>query len=151
MQFTIQLDPSLGNLAMLLAMNQDEEHSLALLNQISDLGFQGLQGKVGAMNGEKIVASIETAAKRHKIIDSGLYRECHALYHAILDALQGVTRGQIVFGEVHRTVGLKFSILRGPGPAREKGEWIAVALYGNIGAPAKGFEHEVSGLGIFHI
>ena len=29
-----------------------------------------------------------------------------------------------------------------------RGEWIAVVLYGSIGAPTKGFEHEVIGMGI---
>ena len=28
------------------------------------------------------------------------------------------------------------------------GEWISVGIYGTIGAPIKGFEHEAIGLGI---
>jgi hut operon positive regulator len=49
-------------------------------------------------------------------------------------------------------VGLRFSIIRGnPYDSPEEGDWIAVALYGTIGAPVKGLEHEVVGLGINHL
>ena len=34
---------------------------------------------------------------------------------------------------------------------QKEGEWVAVALYGTIGAPVKGSEHEAIGLGINHI
>ena len=34
---------------------------------------------------------------------------------------------------------------------KKEGEWVAVALYGTIGAPVKGSEHEAIGLGINHI
>jgi hut operon positive regulator len=150
-EYTFNLEPRIGSQAMLLAMMPDDEQSNRLVARLQESGYQAVYGKAGAMDGEKVVAAIETAAKRHHIVDSNLYREGHALYHAILDALHGVTRGQLMFGEIHRTVGLKFAILRGPGVAREKGEWIAVALYGMIGAPSKGFEHEAMGLGIFHV
>lgn len=151
MEVTTHVPRRIGNLAVLLAMSQDDESASGLAEQIRQGGFQAIYGKAGAMDGEKIVAAIETAAKRQVIIDATLYRESHALYHAILDALHGVTRGQIAFGEVHRTVGLRFSVLRGQGQVEAEGEWIAVALYGMIGAPVKGFEHEAIGLGIFHV
>lgn len=150
-EYTVNVQRRIGNLAVLLAMSSDEESALVLAQQIRQDGYQAIFGKAGAMDGEKIVAAIETAAKRQGIISSHLYRESHALYHAIIDALHGVTRGQIAFGEVHRTVGVRFSVLRGVGSLVEEGEWLAVAVYGMIGAPVKGFEHEAIGLGIFHI
>ncbi|MDP4109279.1 MAG: HutP family protein, partial [Bacillota bacterium] len=30
----------------------------------------------------------------------------------------------------------------------DDGDWVSVVLYGNMGAPKKGYEHEVVGLGI---
>nr|WP_228409457.1 HutP family protein [Radiobacillus deserti] len=38
----------------------------------------------------KIVAAIETAPKKNVIVKEGLYRETHALYHAIIEALHGI-------------------------------------------------------------
>ncbi|OON42936.1 anti-terminator HutP, partial [Bacillus anthracis] len=38
-----------------------------------------------------------------------------------------------------------------PYDGKKEGEWVAVALYGTIGAPVKGSEHEAIGLGINHI
>jgi hut operon positive regulatory protein len=109
-------------------------------------------GKVGSMDSHKVVAAVETAAKKNGIIRQDLYRESHALYHAIIEALEGITRGQIQLGAMLRTVGLRFSIVRGnPYDNPEEGEWVAVALYGTIGAPVKGLEHEAVGLGISHI
>lgn len=57
---------------------------------------------------------------------------------------------EVGLGNVLRTVGLVFSIVRGPiilGDTSD-GEWVAVVLYGNIGAHIRGYEHEVIGLGI---
>jgi hut operon positive regulator len=55
-------------------------------------------------------------------------------------------------GSVLRTVGLSFAILRGnPYENEQEGDWIAESLYGTIGAPVKGSEHETIGLGINHI
>jgi hut operon positive regulator len=69
-----------------------------------------------------------------------------------MDALSGVTRGQVQLGSVMRTVGLRFAVVRGnPYEELEEGDWIAVALYGTIGAPVRGSEHETIGLGINHI
>ncbi|MEI5907961.1 hut operon transcriptional regulator HutP [Bacillus spongiae] len=109
-------------------------------------------GRVGSMNMQKVISAVETAAKRNGIIHEDLYRETHALYHAILEAIEGVTRGQLAIGDMMRTVGLRFSVVRGrPYEKEAEGEWIAVCFYGTIGAPVKGLEHETIGLGINHI
>lgn len=114
--------------------------------------FQIVQGKVGSMNVEKVVAAIETAARREGLL-CGQYRDEHALYHAVLEALYGVCRGQLELGAILRTVGLNFAIVKGPRWENEEkdGQWIAVALYGTIGAPVRGMEHEVIGLGVNHL
>jgi hut operon positive regulator len=65
--------------------------------------------------------------------------------------LHGIGRGQIALGPLLRTAGLRFSLVRGPRLPGDHTTWIAVALYGTIGQPVKGMEHEVAGLGIFHV
>ncbi|KZM57339.1 hut operon transcriptional regulator HutP [Anoxybacillus geothermalis] len=141
----------IGRQALLLAM-LDEGEEEAALGQLEALAWRYCQGRVGAMEPQKIVAAIETAAKRHGVVDGGLYREMHALYHAILEAVHGVTRGQVELGDLLRTAGLRFAVVRGmPYEQPNEGEWIAVALYGTIGAPVRGLEHEAVGLGINHI
>ncbi|WP_082892614.1 hut operon transcriptional regulator HutP [Rossellomorea aquimaris] len=140
----------IGKNAMLLLLLDREEEEW---NQhFNELNWSYCTGKIGSMDSQKIVAAIETAAKRSDIVREDLYREMHALYHAIMEALTGVTRGHTQLGEILRTVGLRFSVVRGtPYENEEEGEWIAVALYGTIGAPIKGLEHETIGLGINHI
>lgn len=120
--------------------------------RLSERGYGIVTGSVGTMNAEKVFAAIETAAKRESLIN-GSYREEHALYHASLEAFAGVCRGQLSLGSILRTVGLSFSVVKGfRSPQEDKdGIWLAVALYGTIGAPVKGFEHEVIGLGISHL
>ncbi|MGC4377501.1 hut operon transcriptional regulator HutP [Fictibacillus sp. Mic-4] len=141
----------IGRNAMLLALSNEEDEA-GLANQLLEKGSSYCKGKVGSMEMQKVVAAIETAAKRSELINANLYREMHALYHAIMEALQGVTRGQAELGDVLRTVGLRFAVVRGrPYENHEEGEWIAVALYGTIGAPIRGLEHETIGLGINHI
>ncbi|BBW98510.1 hut operon transcriptional regulator HutP [Geobacillus sp. FSL W8-0032] len=141
----------IGRLALLLAM-LDEGEEGPVLHQLESLVWRYCQGRVGAMEPQKIVAAIETAAKRHGVVDGGLYRDMHALYHAILEAVHGVTRGQMELGDLLRTAGLRFAVVRGtPYEGPKEGEWIAVALYGTIGAPVRGLEHEAVGLGINHI
>ncbi|WP_421381993.1 hut operon transcriptional regulator HutP [Bacillus salacetis] len=135
-------------LLLLLMDGNEEEYN----EQFNELNWQYCTGKVGSMNVQKIVAAIETAAKRNGIVREDLYREMHSLYHATMEAISGVTRGQTQLGEILRTVGLRFAVVRGtPYENPEEGEWIAVALYGTIGAPIKGLEHETIGLGINHI
>ncbi|WP_377890910.1 hut operon transcriptional regulator HutP [Alkalihalobacillus sp. R86527] len=139
----------IGKLAMLVATLTPEELE-PFTGQLKDVEY--CQGKAGSMNMEKVISAVETAAKRNSIISEELYRETHALYHAILEALEGVMRGQIGAGNMMRTVGLRFAIVRGtPYEHFDEGEWIAVAFYGTIGAPVKGLEHETFGLGINHI
>ena len=139
----------IGKVAVLLATLDDHE-MLHFQPQLK--GVHYCTGKVGAMNMEKVIAAVETAAKRENIIAEQLYRENHALYHAILEALEGITRGQFAIGDMKRTVGLRFAIVKGkPYANKNEGEWIAVAFYGTIGAPVKGLEHEAFGLGVNHI
>ncbi len=116
-------------------------------------GFKLIKGKVGSMSTEKIFAAVETAAQREGLVRKDYYRDTHALYHAILDAFVGICRGQLGLGDMLRTVGLMFTVVRGPRDVeqREDGEWLAVVLYGTIGAPVKGYEHETIGLGINHL
>lgn len=143
-------DRRIGRLAILLLLSEDNKSEQQEL--LDQFGWQGCTGKVGSMEAHKVVAAIETTAKKNGVIKSDVYRESHALYHAIMEALSGVTRGQVQIGSVLRTVGLSFSILRGnPYENEEEGDWLAVCLYGTIGAPVKGSEHETIGLGINHI
>jgi hut operon positive regulator len=123
-----------------------------LLDEIHKEGYRTVVGRVGTMSAEKIVAAVETAVGREQLLDD-VYRHEHSLYHTIIEAFYGVCRGQLELGEILRTVGLNFSVVRGWRiiPPGADGEWLAVALYGTIGAPRKGFEHEVIGLGINHL
>ncbi|WP_079527384.1 hut operon transcriptional regulator HutP [Halobacillus hunanensis] len=139
----------IGKLAMLVVSLTPAELE-PFTSQLKDVEY--CQGRAGSMNMQKVIAAVETAAKRSQIISNELYRETHALYHAILEALEGVMRGQIGAGDMMRTVGLRFAIVRGsPYEQLDEGEWLAVAFYGTIGAPVKGLEHETFGLGINHI
>lgn len=138
----------IGRESLLLLL--DPERTLP--ENLRQHGWKVCKGKVGSMDARKIVAAIETAAKHEQLIQPNLYRESHALYHAIMEAISGVTRGDNQIGTVLRTVGLTFSIIRGnPYMDEQEGDWLAVALYGTIGAPVKGLEHEAIGLGINHI
>jgi len=145
---------TIGKLAVLLAVSSAGEEEQRAMEVAEKADYKYFKGRVGSMDPEKIFAAVETAAKRRNIIMAlDQYREEHALYHAILDAFQGVCRGEVALGSILRSAGLLFSIVRGPRIARNysDGEWLAVALYGTIGAPIKGFEHEAMGLGINHI
>ncbi|QDR82209.1 HutP family protein [Sporomusa termitida] len=146
--FNIENNGSLGKLAILTIMSGGEDE-IALKRQGEKFGYRLYKGKVGSMDSAKIFAAVETAAKKEGLIDQR-YREEHALYHSVFEAYSGMCRGQIGLGTVLRSAGLLFCIVRGtklPGNDAD-GEWIAVALYGNMGAPIKGYEHEVLGLGI---
>ncbi|MGP4059106.1 hut operon transcriptional regulator HutP [Halobacillus litoralis] len=139
----------IGKLAMLLA-SLSEEELLPFASSLEKVEY--CQGKAGSMEIQKVIAAVETAAKRNELISEDVYRETHALYHAILESLEGVMRGQLGVGDMMRTVGLRFAVVRGePYDRPGEGEWIAVAFYGTIGAPVKGLEHETFGLGINHI
>lgn len=147
---TLHKERRIGRLSFLLLLNEAEEST-----QVEELerdGWKVCLGKVGSMDAHKVVAAIETASKKSGVIQSEGYRESHALYHATMEALHGVTRGEMLLGSLLRTVGLRFAVLRGnPYESEAEGDWIAVSLYGTIGAPIKGLEHETFGVGINHI
>ncbi|BDG82175.1 MULTISPECIES: hut operon transcriptional regulator HutP [Bacillus] len=147
---TLHKERRIGRLSVLLLLHEAEEST-----QVEELerdGWKVCLGKVGSMDAHKVVAAIETASKKSGVIQSEGYRESHALYHATMEALHGVTRGEMLLGSLLRTVGLRFAVLRGnPYESEAEGDWIAVSLYGTIGAPIKGLEHETFGVGINHI
>ncbi|MEC0278274.1 hut operon transcriptional regulator HutP [Bacillus halotolerans] len=147
---TLHKERRIGRLSVLLLLHEAEEST-----QVEELerdGWKVCLGKVGSMDAHKVVAAIENASKKSGVIQSEGYRESHALYHATMEALHGVTRGEMLLGSLLRTVGLRFAVLRGnPYESEAEGDWIAVSLYGTIGAPIKGLEHETFGVGINHI
>jgi hut operon positive regulator len=136
----------IGKIALLLAINDDIEE---LKTYYENKNYMIYKGQAGSMDPKKIVAAIETAAFREDLIREN-YHEAHALYHAIIESLSGYCRGQVMLGEVLRSAGLTFTIVRGMLMEDEpsSGYWIAVVLYGQIGSPRKGFEHEAIGMGI---
>lgn len=127
----------------------DEEKRQELFEKAKAAGMSICFGKVGSMNAEKIIAAVMTASKREGIWDAGSFREEHAVYGATFEALQSVCHGQLIVSEAMRTIGLSFCVIRKDLP--DHGEWVYVGMYGTIGAPIKGFEHEAIGLGINHI
>lgn len=142
----------IGKLTIQLLISSEEEEK-ELLKKITQLGYKYAIGKSGTMDSKAVIAAIETTAKREGIIiNSSTYREEHALYHTAINALRGLCRGEIGIGSLLRTVGVKFVILRGPldtdSAEKDAGEWLSVGIYGMIGAPIKGFEHEAIGLEI---
>ncbi len=139
----------IGKLTIQLVISSEEEEK-ELNKRITQLGYQYATGKAGTMDSKSIIAAIKTTAKREGLILSNSYREEHVLYHTAIDALRGLCRGEIGIGSLLRTIGVKFVILRGPIDTIKKdlGEWISVGIYGMIGAPIKGFEHEAIGLEI---
>lgn len=137
----------IGKLTILLLVSSENEEK-ELIQKITQLGYKHCTGKAGTMDSKALIAAIETTAKREGIFPVSSYREEHALYHTSLNALRGLCRGEIGIGNLLRTVGVKFVVLRGPLDTTKKdlGEWISVGIYGMIGAPIKGFEHEAIGL-----
>lgn len=136
----------IGKIALLLALSDDMKE---LQKYYENKNYVIYKGQAGSMDAKKIVAAIETAASREDIIREN-YHEEHALYHAIIEALSGYCRGQVMLGEVLRSAGLSFTIVRGMlvEDDSSSGNWIAVVLYGQIGSPRRGFEHEAIGMGI---
>ncbi len=137
----------IGKLAITLAVSDHNENKIIELYQKK--GFQLMKGHVGTMEAGKIFAAVETAVIREKIIKEN-YHEEHALYHAISEAFNGYCRGPVALDSVLRTTGLVFSVVRGSLSVddNKNGEWIAVVLYGHIGSPRRGFEHEAIGMGV---
>jgi len=140
----------IGKLTILLLISSTEQEK-ELIKKINNFGYKICIGKVGTMKSETILAAIETAARREGIFGADSYRGEHALYHTALNALKGLCRGEIGIGNFLRTTGVKFVVLRGPLDTKRSdllGEWVSVGIYGMIGAPIKGFEHEAIGLEI---
>lgn len=141
------MNKQIGRTALLLVLfSPEEEHPF--LGEIKEGSYTFCLGKVGSMDLKEVVAAIETTTRREGLLGKG-YHQQHALYHAILEALMGISRGELQLGGLLRTAGLRFSVVLGDNT--REGQWLAVALYGMIGAPIRGHEHEVVGLGINHI
>lgn len=139
---------SIGKTALLLCISSESEEEMIRKTSILN-GYKVVKGRVGSMDSAKIFAAVETAAKKECLINAS-YRDEHSLYHAVLEAYSGICRGQVGLGNILRTAGLTFSIVRGPRVLGDSsdGEWLAVALYGSMGAPVRGNEHEVMGMGM---
>lgn len=137
----------IGKITLTLAISEDNEKKIIEIYKRK--GYSLLKGQVGSMDAKKIYAAIETAVFREDIIREN-YHEEHALYHAITEAFYGYCRGPVALDTVLRTTGLVFAVVRGNLSVDDKscGDWIAVVLYGQIGSPRRGFEHEAIGMGI---
>ncbi len=137
----------IGKIAISLAISDHNEDKIIELYQKK--GYSLIKGQVGAMDASKIFAAVETAVFRQNIIKEN-YHEEHALYHAISEAFNGYCRGPVALESVLRTTGLVFTVVRGNlfVNDKENGQWIAVVLYGLIGSPRRGFEHEAIGMGV---
>jgi len=109
-------------------------------------------GRVGTMETQSIYAAVLACAERATVLDAGL-NDVHALYHATRDALDGVLHDAGGLGPTLRTAALLFTIVRGPRIPGLVGErdWLAVAMFGSIGAPRSGWEHDAVGLGIANL
>ena len=140
----------MGKIAVLLALSEGDEEQI-VTKRIEKHGYTYIKGHVGTMDPKKIFSSIETAALKEGMVGNH-YHEEHALYHTILEAVNGYCRGQVGLESVLRSTGLTYSIVRGDLIFKQSGQsskpWIAVCLYGKIGAPRKGFEHDAIGLGV---
>jgi len=138
----------IGKIAIQIALS-DQETGQKIIDKYEDKGYMSIRGQVGTMDVKKIYAAVETAVYRNDMIREN-YHEEHALYHAISEALTGYCRGSVALDSVLRTTGLEFAVVRGELVVGEVsgGDWIAVVLYGFIGSPRRGFEHEAIGLGI---
>jgi len=138
----------IGKIAISVSILDNEEKE-KLINKYKDSGYEIVTGSAGSMDSKNIFAAIETAAMRRDLIREN-YREEHALYHATMEAFTGYCRGQVELGEVLRSTGLVYTIVRGNLLQDDKssGDWITVVLYGQIGSPRRGFEHEAIGMGI---
>lgn len=114
--------------------------------------YRAATGRVGTMDTQDVYAAVLTVAERAKLLDPGL-NDAHALYHATHDALLGVLRDPAGLGPTLRTTALLYAILRGPRLLGLLGErdWIAVAMFGSIGAPRPAWEHDAVGLGVYNL
>lgn len=136
----------IGRISILFALTDNYEE---MKLKYEKRGYRIIRGNAGSMDAKKILAAIEVAASREEIISDN-YHDEHALYHATVEALQGYCRGQVALGEILRTAGLTYTVVKGPllEGDEQNGKWISVVLFGEIGSPRKGFEHEAIGMGI---
>ena len=100
----------IGKIALRLALTSGDTEKIK--KYLESKNYIIYKGQAGSMDPKKIVAAIETAAIREDIIKEN-YHEEHAIYHAIIEALSGYCRGQVMLGEVLRSAGLTFTIVRG--------------------------------------
>ena len=137
----------IGKIALSLAIA--DKSKAKIIDTYEAKGYTLLKGQAGSMNASKIFASVETAVCNENMIGE-TYHEEHALYHAISEAFNGYCRGPIALDNVLKTTGLVFTVVKGPLSVGDtkNGQWIAVVLYGSIGSPRQGFEHEAIGMGI---
>lgn len=114
--------------------------------------YRAAIGRVGTMHTQDVYAAVLTVAERAKLLDPGL-NDAHALYHATHDALLGILRDPPGLGPTFRTTALVYAILRGPRllDLRDERDWIAVAMFGSIGAPRPGWQHDAVGLGVYNL
>lgn len=142
----------IGRAAVLVTLAIGTPFEEAFTRAATAGGLQLVKGRVGSMELAKVVAAIETTAHRGGLFPDE-YRSEHALYHATIEALHGVCRGQLTLGSLLRTAGLVFTVARGhqSGQSGNGLDWVAVCLYGSIGSPRVGWEHETIGLGINHL
>ncbi|MEX2104582.1 MAG: HutP family protein, partial [Bacilli bacterium] len=78
------LNLSIGKSALHLALFPEEVDSV-FIEQLRKLDYKFCTGKAGSMELSKIVAAVESTAKKCEIINPNVYREVHALYHAIME------------------------------------------------------------------
>jgi hut operon positive regulatory protein len=114
-------------ISLLISSGLEEEKNL---KKIKDLGYKVMCRQSWCHENDIIIAAIETAARRELIYRKEIsYREEHALYHAIIEALKGLCRGEIG-GDLLKSIGIKFVILRGPLEINRNnlGEWMSVGI-----------------------
>lgn len=145
----MQTNP-LGKIALKLTLADDDTETSAIAARARDCGYRVCTGKVGSMDFQNIIGTIETLARKSGVVDDGVVDQ-HALYHAVYECCSGFMRGNLILGGTLRTLGSRFAVVRGKVPGKGDREWIAAAMYGTIGSPSKGFEHEAAGLGIIHV
>ena len=141
-----------GKAALLAALSAGTPFEKSFDAEVAAAGWVLIRGRVGSMEPGKVVAAVETAARREGLLGDEYWYE-HALYHATIEAMHGICRGPLELGNLHRTAGLVFTVVSSRWNEKHLGglHWLAVCLYGNIGAPRVGWEHVAIGLGVNHV
>ena len=126
-------------LAILLALTDTQEEEKEYIKKYMQDGYATAVTGISGMNYDiqkKMVNSIIGACLNNNVIQKTA-PEMHALIHATSDA------SQILSSQVSKSFQLKAAVVR-------KGNWICVALYGNI-AIHKVTNHKTIGIGVMHI